>query len=119
MIKRTAGRIDKKRQKGRFDPKVFLNTDGSGHAIVKYRMGETIFSQGSPADLVFYVLTGKVKVTVVSEQGKEAVVAILGRGRFLRRGMPGRTAAAHGDGLDHGGVHIHAAGKGGHGPRDP
>jgi CRP-like cAMP-binding protein len=62
-----------------FDPKVFLATVNGGRSISKYRDGETVFSQGKPADAVFYIQKGKVKITVISEQGKEAVVAILGR----------------------------------------
>ena len=48
-----------------------------------YRKDQVVFSQGDPADAVFYIQKGKVKVTVVSEQGKEAVVAILGAGDFF------------------------------------
>jgi CRP-like cAMP-binding protein len=67
-------------------------------SISKYRKGETVFSQGKPADAVFYILKGKVKVTVVSEQGKEAVVAILGPDEFCGEGcltgQPLRLATA-------------------------
>jgi CRP/FNR family transcriptional regulator, cyclic AMP receptor protein len=49
-------------------------------------MNQTIFSQGKPADSVFYIQKGKVKVTVVSEQGKEAVVAVLGPDEFCGEG---------------------------------
>ena len=52
----------------------------------KYRKGQIVFSQGDPADAVFYIQKGKVKVTVVSEQGKEAVVAILGTDEFFGEG---------------------------------
>ena len=58
-----------------FDPKVFLATVDCGRTISKYRTHQEVFSQGSPADAVFYILTGKVKLTVLSEQGKEAVPA--------------------------------------------
>lgn len=61
-----------------FDPKVFLATVNGGRSISKYWQGRAVFSQGKPADAVFYIQKGKVKITVVSEQGKEAVVAILG-----------------------------------------
>ena len=61
-----------------FDPKAFLAHVGDGRSISKYGKSRTVFSQGEPADAVFYVQRGKVKVTVISEQGKEAVVAILG-----------------------------------------
>ena len=48
-----------------FDPKVFLATVNGGRSLSKYRENQTVFSQGSPADAVFYVQKGKVKVTVV------------------------------------------------------
>ena len=59
-----------------FDPKAFLAMVGEGRSIGTYRKGQLIYSQGEPADEVFYIQSGKVKVTVVSEHGKEAVVAI-------------------------------------------
>jgi CRP-like cAMP-binding protein len=65
-----------------FDPKSFLAKIGEGRTISKYRRDQIVFSQGDPADAVFYVQKGKVKVTVVSNKGKEAVVAILGAGEF-------------------------------------
>jgi CRP/FNR family cyclic AMP-dependent transcriptional regulator len=86
VIKRAVGRRTETGQEGSFDTKRFLNTDGGGHTVVKYLTGETVFSQGSPADVVFYVLKGKVKLTVVSEQGKEAVVAIHGPDHFFGEG---------------------------------
>ena len=69
-----------------FDPKAFLAKVGEGRSIVKYRKDQTVFSQGEPADAVFYIQKGKVKITVVSEQGKEAVVAILGPDDFFGEG---------------------------------
>ena len=69
-----------------FDPKAFLAKVGEGHTIGKYQKAQTVFSQGDPADSVFYIQKGKVKVTVVSEQGKEAVVAILGASEFFGEG---------------------------------
>jgi CRP-like cAMP-binding protein len=66
-----------------FDPKSFLAKVGEGRAIGKYRKDQIVFSQGDPADAVFYVQRGKAKVTVISEQGKEAVVAILGADEFF------------------------------------
>jgi CRP/FNR family transcriptional regulator, cyclic AMP receptor protein len=65
-----------------FDPKSFLALVGEGRSIGEYRKDQIVFSQGDPADAVFYIQKGKVKVTVVSEQGKEAVVAILGTNDF-------------------------------------
>ncbi|MGC2077896.1 MAG: Crp/Fnr family transcriptional regulator [Xanthobacteraceae bacterium] len=63
-----------------------MDTENSGRTISKYRKGQTLFSQGSPADAVFYIRKGKVKITVVSEQGKEAVVAIQGPDEFCGEG---------------------------------
>ena len=74
--------MTKKAKKALFDPKVFLATVNGGRSISKYRQNETVFSQSSSADAVFYIQKGKVKITVVSEQGKEAVVAILGLDEF-------------------------------------
>jgi len=69
-----------------FDPKSFLAKVGEGRSISKYRKDEVVFSQGDPADAVFYIQKGKLKVTVVSGQGKEAVVAILGADEFCGEG---------------------------------
>ena len=66
-----------------FDPKAFLAKVGDGRSIVRYHKDEMVFSQGDPADAVFYIQKGKAKVTVVSEQGKEAVVAIVGVNDFF------------------------------------
>ena len=66
-----------------FDPKTFLAKVGEGRSIDSYSKDQVVFSQGDPADAVFYIQKGKVKVTVVSEQGKEAVVAILGASDFF------------------------------------
>ena len=69
-----------------FDPKSFLAKIGEGRTISKYRKDEIVFSQGDLADAVFYIQKGKVKVTVVSDQGKEAVVALLGAAEFCGEG---------------------------------
>ena len=76
----------RKRGKASFDPKIFLAKVGEGKTVSKYRKDQIVFSQGDVADAVFYVQQGKVKLTVVSEQGKEAVVAILGPGHFFGEG---------------------------------
>jgi len=60
-----------------FDPKLFLAKVGTGKAILNYRKDQTIFAQGDVADTLFYIQKGKVKIVVISDQGKEAVVAIL------------------------------------------
>ena len=76
----------KKIKKVPFDPKVFLATVADGRIQSLFRKGEVIFSQGEPADAVFYIQNGKVKITVVSKQGKEAIVAVLGPGEFFGEG---------------------------------
>ena len=70
----------------KFDPAVFLETVAKGRVISTYPKKQVLFAQGDAADSVFYVKKGKVKVTVVSEHGKEAVVAILGADEFLGEG---------------------------------
>jgi CRP/FNR family transcriptional regulator, cyclic AMP receptor protein len=74
------------RRRPRFDPKAFLAEAGEGRTISQYRKDQIVFSQGDPADAVFYIQKGKVKVGVVSDQGKEAVVAILGAEEFCGEG---------------------------------
>jgi len=69
-----------------FDPKAFLATVGAGGSATNWSKGQVIFSQGDPADALFYIQKGKVKVTTLSRQGKEAVVAILGEGDFFGEG---------------------------------
>ncbi len=82
----------------RFDPVAFFDTAAQGRTISKHRKNEIIFSQGEAADAVFYIKKGKLKVTVVSKQGKEAVVAILGIDEFVGEGcligQPKRLATA-------------------------
>ena len=75
----------RKKAKAAFDPKKFLAKVGEGKTVSSYRKDQIVFSQGDLADAVFYIQQGKVKLTVVSEQGKEAVVAILGPGHFLAK----------------------------------
>jgi len=67
----------KRKAKLPFNPKEFLSKVNDGRGIHDYRKDQIVFRQGDPADAVFYVQSGKVKKTVVSEQGKEAVVALL------------------------------------------
>ncbi|MEO6382426.1 MAG: Crp/Fnr family transcriptional regulator [Nitrobacter sp.] len=69
-----------------FDPVVFLDTENGSRTISKYQEGKVIFSQGSPADAIFYIRKGKIKLTVVSTQGKEAIVRILGPDEFCGEG---------------------------------
>jgi CRP/FNR family transcriptional regulator, cyclic AMP receptor protein len=72
--------MTKKANQVPFDAKVFLATTNGGRSLSKYRTDKVIFSQGDPADAVFYVQKGQVKITVVSERGKEAVVAMAAHG---------------------------------------
>jgi CRP/FNR family transcriptional regulator, cyclic AMP receptor protein len=69
-----------------FDPAVFLATAAVGRDISKYSKKEVIFAQGEDADAVFYIKKGKVKVAVISKQGKEAIVALLGPDEFVGEG---------------------------------
>ena len=75
-----------KRARRRFDVKSFLSSVDGGRTISTYKKNQRVFSQGDAADAVFYIRDGKAKVTVVSDQGKEAVVAIHGTGDFFGEG---------------------------------
>jgi CRP-like cAMP-binding protein len=85
-------------EKPPFDLKVFLTKADVGRTISKYRTNQIVFSQGDPADSAFYIHDGKVKVSIASEQGKEAVIAILGPNEFCGEGcltgQPRRVATA-------------------------
>lgn len=82
----------KQRKRLPFDPNVFLSKVNGGRTVSEYRNGQIIYTQGDPADAVFYVKKGKAKVTVLSEQGKEAVIAMLGQGDFFGEGCLGGQA---------------------------
>src|SRR5690242_8960692 len=69
-----------------FDPDLLLKKLGNGKTVHIYRDKQSIFSQGDLADAVFYIQKGKVKITVVSKRGKEAVIAILQEGDFFGEG---------------------------------
>jgi CRP-like cAMP-binding protein len=69
-----------------FDPKSFLAKVGAGKTVLEFHRKQHVFEQGDVADTVFYIQKGKVKLTVLSEQGKEAVVAILEPGQFFGEG---------------------------------
>jgi CRP/FNR family cyclic AMP-dependent transcriptional regulator len=79
-------RAIKPKARSRFDPGSFLAEVGKGRARTDYQRNQIVFSQGDPADAVFYIQKGKIKLTVVSREGKEAVVAILGTGDFFGEG---------------------------------
>lgn len=82
-----------------FDPRAFLGRPGPGRAIDRYVRNQKIFSQGDSADTVFFIQTGKVKISVLSAHGKEAVVGIFGEGQFFGEacleGAKLRTATSH------------------------
>jgi CRP-like cAMP-binding protein len=86
------------RRRRLFSPKSFPRIIGSRGNVVEYRKEQIIFEQGNPADAVFYIQKGRVRITVVSRQGKEAIIASLGPGDFLGEGclagQPLRIATA-------------------------
>ena len=69
-----------------FDPKAFLSKVGAGKTILEFEKNQHVFEQGDVADAVFYIQKGNVKLTVLSEHGKEAVVGILESGQFFGEG---------------------------------
>jgi CRP-like cAMP-binding protein len=75
-----------KPEKTLFDPKSFLAKVGEGKVILKFKKNQIVFAQGDVANTVFYIQKGRIKVLVVSEQGKEAVVGILEPGQFFGEG---------------------------------
>jgi CRP/FNR family transcriptional regulator, cyclic AMP receptor protein len=76
----------KTKHKTRFDPQTFLKQVGSGKTILTCPKKQILFSQGDQADAVFYIRAGLVKLTVVSQQGKEAIIAVLEKGGFFGEG---------------------------------
>src|ERR1700720_1330842 len=78
------------KEKHAFDSQAFLDSAGEARKVVEYRRSQKIYSQGDPATSVIYIQKGGVKLSVVNEVGKEAVVAILGPGDFFWRGVPGQ-----------------------------
>jgi len=81
-----------------FDPRIFLATVSRGLTVTDLARDEVVFRQSADADAVFYIQTGKIKIVVTSQQGKEAVVGILGPGEFFGEGcligQPLRLATA-------------------------
>ena len=75
-----------KSARNEFDPQAFLAKVGDGKTVLTFHRNETVFAQGEAADAVFYIQKGRVKVVVVSEQGKEAVVGIFEPGQFFGEG---------------------------------
>jgi CRP/FNR family transcriptional regulator, cyclic AMP receptor protein len=78
--------VGRKPAKTEFDPQAFLAKVGAGKAILKIKRNQHVFEQGDVAGAVFYIQKGRVKLTVLSEQGKEAVVGILEPGQFFGEG---------------------------------
>jgi CRP/FNR family cyclic AMP-dependent transcriptional regulator len=76
----------KPKKKAAFKVDTFLATMDGDRSILNFRKKRKVFSQGDPADAVFYIQEGKIKVCVISKQGKEAVVAIHGEGDFFGEG---------------------------------
>jgi CRP/FNR family transcriptional regulator, cyclic AMP receptor protein len=82
----------KSKKQSTFDPSTFLSKVGDGRTIADYRKDQVVFSQGDAADAIFYLQKGKVQLKVVSKQGKEAIIAILGVGDFFGEGcLAGQT----------------------------
>jgi len=75
-----------RKQTRSFDPQAFLMSAGIGKSVVRYKPKQLIFSQGERADTVFYIQQGAVQLSVLSKQGKEATLALLGAGDFLGEG---------------------------------
>jgi CRP/FNR family cyclic AMP-dependent transcriptional regulator len=69
-----------------FDPQAFLAKVGEGRTVLAFHKNETVYSQGDAADTIYYIQKGRIKVVVLSEQGKEAVVGILDPGQFFGEG---------------------------------
>ena len=84
-------------EQARFDPAVFLAQAGLGRKVVQIKPKHVFFSQGDPADCVFYLQSGRAKLTVMSSAGKEATIALLGTGDFVGEesmaGTPGLRMA--------------------------
>jgi CRP/FNR family cyclic AMP-dependent transcriptional regulator len=74
------------KKKRDFDPKTFLSTIGEGRRIVPVPKKQTIYAQGAACDAVFYIQTGKVRLTVFAKKGKEATIGILNPGDFFGEG---------------------------------
>ncbi len=81
-----------------FDPAVFLATANHGRSLFEHRAGQVIYAQGDPADSVFHIVRGKIKIAVTSGQGREAVIGLFGEKDFFGEGcligQPLRLAAA-------------------------
>ena len=103
-IKSRGSRVERRKAYLPIDLRAFLTETGNGRTKVEFRKKQPVFSQGDPADAVFFILEGRIRLTVVSKQGKEAVIATLGPGDFFGEGclagqrirMATATAATNG-----------------------
>jgi CRP-like cAMP-binding protein len=86
MAKTKERQIQSREEQPAFDAEAFLNSAGAAQAAATFRKGHTVFSQGQPSDSVMYIQKGGVKISVLSRNGKEAVVAMLGPGDFFGEG---------------------------------
>jgi CRP/FNR family transcriptional regulator, cyclic AMP receptor protein len=110
----------KTKAKPLFDPKLFLAKIGEGRSLADYQKNQKVFSQGDSADAVFYIQKGQVKLTVVSRQGKEAVVGILGVDNpFFGEGCLAGQSVRHGNRDRDVRVLDHADKESGNGPGAP
>src|ERR1035437_6668404 len=78
-----------------FDLATFLEEAGVGRRVVQLKPREVFFSQGSSADSIFYLQSGRAKLTVVSEDGKEATIALLSAGEFIGEESLANVGALH------------------------
>ena len=82
-----------------FNPRIFLSTVGAGREMISFRKGQTIYAQGEAADALFVIQKGKVKLSVKSQAGKDAVLDILSDEDFVGKdsiaGKSSRTASCH------------------------
>jgi CRP/FNR family transcriptional regulator, cyclic AMP receptor protein len=86
MPKARARRVQSSEERPAFDAEAFLESAGAARRVASYPKGKTVFSQGQPSDAVMYIQKGGIKISVLSRTGKEAVVAMLGRGDFFGEG---------------------------------
>src|ERR1700730_15736716 len=98
----------KRKAKLPFDPKVFLSKENGGRSVSDYRKDQIVFRHADPSNAVFYIQSGKIKKTVVSEQGKEAVVAFLKAGDFFGEGCLAGASYSENQPRDTGGDDRHA-----------
>jgi Cyclic nucleotide-binding domain len=103
----------------KFDPKAFLGKADGGVTVAKYKKDQVVFVQGDPADSIFYIQEGKIKVSVVSAQGQGGGRCIPQSRGLHRRGLPDRTAAARFDCQGHDRLRDYPSGQGHYGADAP